>query len=130
MTRHAMLNDRSGGISGLLAYGIGQLDGKWGYRGWRFIYVIEGLVSFVLGVFAFYWIQGDPEKRHRWLTEDEQRFIILRNKFGYGADKSGNKLLGFTWSDFFSAAKVCPLIQVPSHLCPFRGSAEVRLRTG
>jgi hypothetical protein len=97
---------RSGGISGLLAYGIGQLDGHWGYRGWRWIYVLEGFASFCLGLFAFYWIQGDPEKRHRWLTEEEQRFIILRNKFGYGADKGGNQLLGFSMKDFLSALKV------------------------
>ena len=32
----------AGAFSGLLAYGIGQLDHTWGYRGWRFIYCIEG----------------------------------------------------------------------------------------
>lgn len=34
----------AGAFSGLLAYGIGQLDHVWGYRGWRWIYVIEGHV--------------------------------------------------------------------------------------
>lgn len=33
----------AGAFSGLLAYGIGQLDYTWGYRGWRFIYCIEGI---------------------------------------------------------------------------------------
>lgn len=93
-------------MSGLLAYGIGQLDGHWGYRGWRWIYVLEGFVSVCLGAFAFYWIQGDPEKSHRWLTADEQRFIILRNKFAYGADRGGNQLMGFSLKDFLSAVKV------------------------
>lgn len=36
----------AGAFSGLLAYGIGQLDHTWGYRGWRFIYCIEGLSCF------------------------------------------------------------------------------------
>ena len=69
----------------------------------------EGVASVILGLFAFYWIQGDPEKSHRWLSEDEQRFIILRNKFGYGADKGGNQLLGFSFKDFASAIKASQL---------------------
>lgn len=32
----------AGAFSGLLAYGIGQLDGTWGYSGWRWIYCLEG----------------------------------------------------------------------------------------
>jgi hypothetical protein len=31
----------AGAFSGLLAYGIGHLDGTWGYKGWRFIYVVR-----------------------------------------------------------------------------------------
>jgi hypothetical protein len=73
--------------------------------------VIEGFVSVCLGAFAFYWIQGDPEKSHRWLTEEEQRFIILRNKFAYGADRGGNQLMGFSLRDFLSAVKVSDTIR-------------------
>lgn len=32
----------AGAFSGLLAYGIGQLDGTWGYSGWRWIFCLEG----------------------------------------------------------------------------------------
>lgn len=37
------VSNSAGGFSGLLAYAIGQLDYEWGYRGWRFIYCIEGI---------------------------------------------------------------------------------------
>jgi MFS family permease len=32
----------AGALSGLLAYGIGHLDGVSGYSGWRWIFIIEG----------------------------------------------------------------------------------------
>lgn len=38
----------AGAFSGLLAYGIGQLDYTWGFRGWRFIYCIEGMPSIII----------------------------------------------------------------------------------
>ncbi|WWC64670.1 uncharacterized protein I303_107281 [Kwoniella dejecticola CBS 10117] len=80
----------SGAVSGLLAYGIGQLDGHWGFRGWRWIYVLEGFISCILAFITIFWLQSDPQKPHKWLTEQEQRFIVLRNKYSYGKDKSGS----------------------------------------
>ena len=81
---------RSGAVSGLLAYGIGQLDGHWGYRGWRWIYVIEGFVSVVAGAVLCFFVADDPSRPNKWTTPEEQKFIVLRNKYGYGADRSGN----------------------------------------
>jgi hypothetical protein len=42
MTIFYMGASAAGAFSGLLAYGIGQLDGTWGYRGWRWIFCLEG----------------------------------------------------------------------------------------
>lgn len=94
----------SGGLSGLLAYGIGQLDHKMGYRGWRFIYVIEGVFSVLVAIVAFFIIQDAPERRRKWLNDEEQRYIILRNRYAYGKDKSGSKD-EFSWRDYLSALK-------------------------
>ncbi|WVQ83331.1 hypothetical protein IAT38_005470 [Cryptococcus sp. DSM 104549] len=79
----------AGAFSGLLAYGIGQLDGTWGYHGWRFIYVIEGLFSLIVAVVMFFLLQETPEKQGKWLNDEERRFLVLRSKFLYGSDKSG-----------------------------------------
>nr|XP_018264224.1 uncharacterized protein I303_04106 [Kwoniella dejecticola CBS 10117]OBR86382.1 hypothetical protein I303_04106 [Kwoniella dejecticola CBS 10117] len=80
----------SGAVSGLLAYGIAQLDYHWGYRGWRWIYVLEGFVSIILAILLCFVMPGTPEASHKWVTPEEQRFILLRGKYTYGTDKSGN----------------------------------------
>ncbi|TYJ52658.1 hypothetical protein B9479_006750 [Cryptococcus floricola] len=80
----------SGAFSGLLAYGIGQLDYTWGYRGWRFIYIIEGVFSLFVGIGAYFLLQESPDKQGGWLGEDERRFLVLRNRYTYGSDQSGS----------------------------------------
>lgn len=95
---------RSGAISGLLAFGLGQLDHVWGYRGWRFIYVVEGVISFVVALGAYFWITDSPERSKRF-TKQERRYIVLRGTFTYGGNQGGTKD-DFTWRDFASAAKV------------------------
>jgi MFS family permease len=94
----------SGAVSGLLAYGLGQLDGVLGYRGWRWLYVVEGVLSFLVAVASIWLIQDAPEKRNKWLTEEQQRFVVLRGKYAYGSDKSGSSS-DFTWKEFISAAR-------------------------
>jgi len=42
MTIFYMGASMAGAFSGLLAFAIGQLDGTWGYRGWRWIFCLEG----------------------------------------------------------------------------------------
>lgn len=103
--RCSALINRSGAFSGVLAYGIGHLDGTWGYRGWRFIYVIEGLVTFVVGVIAVFSLQETPAKTKGWLSEQDKRYLELRTKFMYGggAMKSKNE---FRWPDVVQAMKV------------------------
>jgi MFS family permease len=60
----------AGGFSGLLAYAIGQLDGTWGYRGWRWIYCLEGKAS---GHYVTLISKLNPVFRHLL-----RRFIDLR----------------------------------------------------
>lgn len=43
----------AGAFSGLLAAAIAQMDGVGGYEGWRWIFIIEGLLTFVVGVFSY-----------------------------------------------------------------------------
>lgn len=68
-------------FSGLLAYGIGHLDYTWGYRGWRFIYIIEGLFSVIVGCCMFFILSPSPSKVKGWLTPEEKRFLALRHRF-------------------------------------------------
>lgn len=87
----------AGAFSGLLAYAIGQLDGTWGYHGWRFIYVIEGTLSVVVGLLAFIFVYPSPENVKSWLSDDERRFLVLRHKFSAGGESAIGEKEEFDW---------------------------------
>ncbi|KAI0544343.1 major facilitator superfamily domain-containing protein [Xylaria curta] len=68
-------------FSGILAFGIIHLEGAGGLRGWRWIFIIEGIVTILLG-FIGYWLLVDfPEsKRKTWkfLSMRERAWVIRR----------------------------------------------------
>ncbi|KAH9062458.1 MFS general substrate transporter [Lactarius vividus] len=65
----------AGAFSGILTYGIEHLDRKGGLRGWQWIFFIEGLVTIVVALCAYFFVHDHPETA-RFLTEDEKRFIV------------------------------------------------------
>ena len=58
----------AGACGGLLAYGIGFMDGIAGQRGWRWILILEGLPTFVLGIPTWFLLADDPESAY-YLSE-------------------------------------------------------------
>lgn len=67
----------SGAFSGLLAAGITKMDGLGGQAGWRWIFIMEGIISVVIGVSCFLLLPDSPSLSGRWLKPDEQRFLNL-----------------------------------------------------
>ncbi|KAF2011660.1 MFS general substrate transporter [Aaosphaeria arxii CBS 175.79] len=67
----------AGGFSGLLAFAIAKMAGTAGYNGWRWIFIIEGLMTFVIGVLAKFWVPDWPETA-KFLTEDERALLVAR----------------------------------------------------
>ncbi|KAH8693840.1 major facilitator superfamily domain-containing protein [Talaromyces proteolyticus] len=61
----------AGAFGGLLAYGLVQMDGIGGYAGWRWLYFIEGLISFVFAVACFWLLPDNPETAY-FLTSEER----------------------------------------------------------
>jgi len=66
----------SGAFSGLLAAGIAQMRGIGGYEGWRWIFLLEGILSVVVGVSCFFLLPDSPGTSS-WLKPDEARFLEL-----------------------------------------------------
>ncbi|TWU77642.1 hypothetical protein ED733_008056 [Metarhizium rileyi] len=68
-------------FSGILAYGLMQLNGREGLTGWRWIFIIEGTLTCALAV-ACYWLLVDyPDStRKTWsfLSLRERQWIISR----------------------------------------------------
>ncbi|UCK59200.1 hypothetical protein AFCA_002022 [Aspergillus flavus] len=65
----------AGAFSGLLAYGIAKMDGVGGYAGWRWIFILEGLLTIVVAFIAPFAIHDSPETAG-FLTEEERKFVI------------------------------------------------------
>ena len=78
----------SGAFSGLLAAGIAQMNGLGGLQGWRWIFIIEGIISVLFGLSTFFLLPDSPALSGRWLTEEEQRFLQLMNQATRGTGAS------------------------------------------
>lgn len=50
----------AGAFGGLIARGISEMKGVGGYPGWRWIFILEGLLTLVVGSFAFWVINDYP----------------------------------------------------------------------
>ncbi|KAJ5135316.1 uncharacterized protein N7515_004594 [Penicillium bovifimosum] len=74
----------AGAVSGLLAYGIGKMDGVGGYRSWRWLFILEGLVTVIAGVAAKFLIVDWPETA-TFLTDDERTLLLRRLSEDRGA---------------------------------------------
>ncbi|CAG9952991.1 unnamed protein product [Clonostachys rosea f. rosea IK726] len=70
----------AGAFSGLLAFGIAKLDGTAGYRGWRWIFIIEGIISVLGGIVCFFGLPDSAERSSKWLSPDEIKFLQLRKR--------------------------------------------------
>ncbi|KAF2685922.1 MFS general substrate transporter [Lentithecium fluviatile CBS 122367] len=67
----------AGGFGGLLAFAIAKMEGIAGYGGWRWIFIIEGLMTVVIGVISKFWITDWPETAS-FLNEQERALLIAR----------------------------------------------------
>ncbi|KAL1866977.1 hypothetical protein VTK73DRAFT_4446 [Phialemonium thermophilum] len=69
----------------LLAAGILNLRGHHGYAGWRWLFLLEGLITFVVGLLAFGLMPASPTQtknwfrgKKGWFTEREETIMINR----------------------------------------------------
>ncbi|KAF0327783.1 major facilitator superfamily transporter [Colletotrichum asianum] len=68
-----------GAFSGLLAFAIAKMDGVGGYEGWRWIFILEGLATVLIGVMCFFFLVDSPVLS-KWLDPEEIRFLELRQQ--------------------------------------------------
>lgn len=79
---------------GIVNFGLNKLNGRAGLKGWRWMFLVQGLISCVLGLITYYWIVDFPEhaqKSFRFLDQDEQEIAVSRIQKDRG-DVSAQKL--------------------------------------
>lgn len=67
--------------AGILAYGLMQMDGIQGLRGWQWIFIIEGIITCVIGVIGYVLVVDFPDgNRQNWkfLSARETKFVLAR----------------------------------------------------
>lgn len=67
----------SGAFGGLLARGLNAIGGHGGLEGWRWIFIIEGLLTVVCGLIALALLANNLATAS-FLTPEEQEFAIRR----------------------------------------------------
>ena len=86
-----------------------NLDGVWGISGWKWLFVLEGLPSVLLGIVTLFYLTDKPEKA-AWLEPDERKWLQARldaerskveavRKYGFWETLLNPRvlLLGFTY---------------------------------
>lgn len=76
----------SGAFGGLITAGItGNMDGSHGLRAWRWVFIIEGVITVVIAFTAF-WILPNFPRTTKWLSEEERQLAVFRLQEDIGED--------------------------------------------
>ncbi|KAJ5110584.1 hypothetical protein N7532_001119 [Penicillium argentinense] len=68
-------------LSGILAFGLMQLAGTHGLGGWRWIFILEGVITGFIGILCFLFLVDFPDraaKSWRFLSQKESDWIVRR----------------------------------------------------
>ncbi|KAI0129161.1 putative MFS transporter [Xylariales sp. AK1849] len=88
----------------IVNYGLNKLNGQGGLPGWRYMFLVQGLISMVIGAVTYVWIVDFPENSHKsfkFLTYEEARLVVSRiNK-----DRKDVEPDIFTWGKVFVNSK-------------------------
>jgi len=81
----------AGAFGGLLASAIGKMDGMRGYRGWRWVFILEGILTCLISILLFFLISDFPEEA-KWLTPSEKAFVKKRLEEDVGQSQEHEKI--------------------------------------
>ncbi len=73
MTSAVLSNVIGGPLSGVLL----ELDGVFGIRGWKWLFVTEAIPSIALGIVVFFRLPRGPEQAN-WLFREEREWLVAR----------------------------------------------------
>ncbi|WEW56924.1 major facilitator superfamily protein [Emydomyces testavorans] len=80
----------AGACGGLLAYAMSYMDGVAGQKAWRWIMIIEGLPSVLLGLITWFWFADDPDTAY-YLSDDEKALMAARRSREIGQTESAQQ---------------------------------------
>jgi len=90
-------------LAGILAYGLMQMNGLANLSGWRWIFIMEGIITCLIAFAGYVLIVNFPDDSTRnwhFLNDREIRFVIAR----INRDRSDAVTDKFAWSKFLRPA--------------------------
>ncbi|PWI64390.1 hypothetical protein PCL_10503 [Purpureocillium lilacinum] len=92
-------------LSGILAYGLMQLEGQNGLRGWHWIFILEGVITCAIAMFAYLTLVKFPdqevEKPSRFFLPPQEATAVLQR---LEEDRGDAKLEPFSFALFLKPA--------------------------
>jgi len=76
-----LIGSLASALSGILAYGLMQMNMVGGLAGWRWIFIMEGIITAIAGVIGYFMIVDFPEKAAnswKFLSKKESDFIVAK----------------------------------------------------
>ncbi|OJK04670.1 hypothetical protein ASPACDRAFT_1877896 [Aspergillus aculeatus ATCC 16872] len=83
----------AGAFGGILAWGIAHMRGVGGYNGWRWIFILEGFLTILTSLAAYFWVFNYPSSAE-FLTDQERSYIQHRLKH----DSDATRHETFSWN--------------------------------
>ncbi|PLW23235.1 hypothetical protein PCASD_09229 [Puccinia coronata f. sp. avenae] len=97
----------AGAFGGLISGGvIDGLEGVGGIRGWRWLFIIEGLITVSASLVTIFFLPDWPANT-KWLSENERKLAVLRLEFDQAKQgaSSANSIKLSHWQALAAAAK-------------------------
>ncbi|KAJ3530566.1 hypothetical protein NMY22_g8524 [Coprinellus aureogranulatus] len=82
----------AGAFGGILAYAIGKMEGVSGLRGWAWIFILEGIITVAVSLFAYFVVPTWSHKA-KFLTPSEKERLLQR----LDADSDAALIEKFQW---------------------------------
>ncbi|KAL6720654.1 hypothetical protein ACLMJK_002579 [Lecanora helva] len=84
----------------IVNFGLNNLNGRSGLKGWQWMYVVQGLCACVIGIATYWWIVDFPEESQHsfhFLSETERKLAVARIQ----RDRGDVVPTPFSWSEIF-----------------------------
>jgi sugar phosphate permease len=89
---------------GIVNYGLNQLNGRGGLKGWQWMFVVQGSITAFIGIITYWWMVDFPEDSHhsfKFLDKSESQLVSSRIE----KDRGDVTADPFAWSKIFVHAK-------------------------
>ncbi|KAI9492274.1 major facilitator superfamily domain-containing protein [Zychaea mexicana] len=72
-------------FSGLISFGVFRMRGIGGLEGWKWLFLLDGIFTHIVGVFCFFYLPGRPSRtqgllrgKKGWFNERQMRIAVTR----------------------------------------------------